>query len=150
MEQHQKSRLTDNPAPSSTASKQQQKRTELLSKGLLWHSRMVTLWETESSALPPAPLHHGFPGEFNTHKFQSYCELASATCGWSPLSPLCDGHGSTSRFARTLSAQEQHSSHACAEDFALWTLISLWYETQTSNTKQGPPNWIRLSEKCER
>lgn len=51
-----------------------------------------------------------------------------------------------SRFACTLSTKEQPSSQAHAEDFALWTLISLWYETQISNTKQGPPNRLRLSE----
>lgn len=31
-------------------------------------------------------------------------------------------------------------SHPRAEDFALWTLIALWYEAQISNTKQGPPS----------
>lgn len=33
---------------------------------------------------------------------------------------------------------------------ALWTLISLWNETPTYSTRQGPPGWSRLPGKCDR
>lgn len=87
MEEHQKLRLIDASAAFNTGSKQQWKRTELLSKGLFLLSRVVTQWETETYALPSALLHHRFPDEFNTHRFQRYCDLASTTCSQSRLSP---------------------------------------------------------------
>lgn len=50
-----------------------------------------------------------------------------------------------------LCSRTQHQraafQQAQGEDFALWTLISLWKEAQTCSMKQGPPHWLQLPEK---
>lgn len=149
MEQHQKFRLTDKLLPILLASNS--KREQSCFQKAYYG---VPEWQLEERQRPL--LCH--PHRFSTGSQVSLTHTSfRATVIWhqppgvDPRSfPLCDCHSSISRFARTLSAQEQRSSRARTEDFALWTLISLWYETQTSNTKQGPPNRLRLSEKCKR
>lgn len=141
MKEHQKFRLIDNSAAFNTVSKQQWKRTELLSKGLLLVSKVVTQWETETCALPSALLHHWLPDEFNAHKFR-------ATMIWhqpsgvnpSPV-PVCYCHNSNQLLLLAHSVQKSSfPGRHTPRTLPFGLLFTSGMKHKSLNKKQGPPN----------
>lgn len=141
-----KFRLTGNSAAFNAVS-DKWKRTGLLSECWLLLPREVT-HRDRSCALPSAHLSSRSRRAEHT-ELQSCQDLASPP-GVNPCPALGAAAPAPSSALLTNSTPKSSLPPSTAEDFALWTLISLWNEAQASSTKQGPPHWLELQEKHRR